>query len=112
MPVDLLPMVGEVALAPQVYVATGMNKWGLTNGTVAAQIIADAIAGRDNPYADMVRTTRANLAASAKRFFEHNLDVAKRFVGDRMQPDGRSVDDIPPEAPASSSSTGSTGPSR
>lgn len=95
-PVDLLPMVGQLALAPQVYVATGMNKWGLTNGTVAAKIISDAIAGRDNPYADMLRTTRANLTASAKRFLEHNLDVAKRFVGDRMQPDGWSVDDIPP----------------
>lgn len=95
-PVDLLPMVGEVALAPQVYVATGMNKWGLTNGTVAAQIIADAIAGRDNPYAEMLRATRANPTASAKRFLEHNLDVAKRFVGDRIDPDGWAADDIPP----------------
>lgn len=96
--VDLLPMIGEAALAPQVHVATGFNKWGLTNGTVAATIIADAVAGRDNPYAEMLSTRRATVSASAKRFLEHNLDVAKRFVGDRFSTDGLALDDIPPGA--------------
>ncbi len=95
-PVDLLPMIGAAALAPQVHVATGYNKWGLTNGTVAAAIIADAVGGRDNPYAEMLSTRRVTVTASAKRFLAHNLDVAKRFVGDRISPDGRALDDIPP----------------
>lgn len=95
-PVDGLPMVGELSLAKQVYVATGFNKWGLTNGTVAAGIIADRISGRDNPYAKIFSTTRATVAASAKRFLQHNLDVAKRFAGDRFRPDAASIDDIPP----------------
>lgn len=94
-PVDLLPMVGEVVLAPQVYVATGLNKWGLTNGTVAASIIADRILGRDNLHAEMLATSRVTLTASAGRFLQHNLDAAKRFVGDRVRPDGDSLDDIP-----------------
>lgn len=95
-PVDHLPMIGELALATQVYVATGLNKWGLTNGTVAASIITDTILGRDNPYAEMLSTTRTTLTASAKGLLQHNLDVAKRFVGDRISPGGYSVDDIPP----------------
>ncbi len=94
-PVDLMPLIGEIALAPQVYVATGFNKWGLTNGTVAAWILNDRITGRDNPYADLFSTSRTTLTTSAKRFLEHNLDAAKRFVGDRVRPDGYSLDDIP-----------------
>lgn len=96
LPVDLLPMIGEVPLAPEVYVATGLNKWGLTNGTVAASIISDVVLGRDNPYAEMLSNTRTTLTASASGFLRHNLDVAERFIGDRVSPDGRSVDDIPP----------------
>lgn len=93
--VDLLPFAGEAAFADQVYVATGFNKWGLTNGTTAARLIADLVSGHDNPYADVFRPTRAKLTASAKKFLQHNLDTAKRFVGDRLRPDARSIDEIP-----------------
>lgn len=95
-PVDLLPMIGEMALAPKVYVATGFNKWGLTNATVAAGIITDRVTGRDNPYAEIFSPNRATITASATRFLKHNLDAAKRFAGDRIRPDAVSIDDIPP----------------
>ena len=85
-PVDGLPYVGRLPFgAGRVWVATGFNKWGLTNGTAAAQIIADGIAGRDNPWAKTFDANRLDLAPSAKKFVEENLDVAKRFVGDRVK---------------------------
>ena len=37
--------------------ATGFNKWGMTNGTVAAQIVTDAIVGRRNPWASLSAPT-------------------------------------------------------
>ena len=67
------------------WVATGFNKWGLTNGTAAAQIIADGIAGRDNPWAKTFDANRHDLPESAKKFVEENLNVAERFVRDRIR---------------------------
>lgn len=96
MPADLLPFVGEVPFGRRIHVATGFNKWGLTNGTVAARIISDAITGRDNPYAEVFSNGRLAVTASAKKFVEHNAEVAKHFLGGRLTSALRSIDDIPP----------------
>ena len=86
MPVDGLPYVGRLPFGDErVWVATGYGKWGLSNGTVAALIIRDGIAGRPNPWAETFDANRADVGASAKSFVKENLDVAKRFVGDRVK---------------------------
>jgi glycine/D-amino acid oxidase-like deaminating enzyme/nitrite reductase/ring-hydroxylating ferredoxin subunit len=85
-PVDGLPYVGRLPLSlDRVWLATGYNKWGLTNGTVAATIIADGIAGAENPWAETFDANRLDVLPSAKKFVEENLDVAVRFVGDRVR---------------------------
>jgi glycine/D-amino acid oxidase-like deaminating enzyme/nitrite reductase/ring-hydroxylating ferredoxin subunit len=85
-PVDGLPYVGKLPFGDgRVWVATGFNKWGLTNGTAAARIIADGIGGRPNPWAETFDANRLDLVPSAKKFVEENLNVAKRFVGDRVR---------------------------
>ncbi|MEX1025679.1 MAG: FAD-dependent oxidoreductase [Planctomycetota bacterium] len=86
MSVDGLPYIGRLPLASKrVWLATGYNKWGLTNGTVAAEILADGIAGKTNAWAATFDANRKDLGASAKSFLQTNLDVAKRFVGDRIR---------------------------
>jgi glycine/D-amino acid oxidase-like deaminating enzyme/nitrite reductase/ring-hydroxylating ferredoxin subunit len=86
MPVDGLPYIGKLPFGNgRVWVATGYNKWGLTNGTVAALIIADALAGRANAWAETFDANRADAGASVKEFVKENLDVAARFVGDRIE---------------------------
>jgi Rieske Fe-S protein len=78
-------------------VATGFLKWGMTGGTVAAMILADRIAGRDNPWAGLYDSSRIKPIASAKELVKENLNVAKRFFGDHLaRPDVRSVDDLAP----------------
>ncbi len=85
-PVDEMPYIGKLPFGNgRVFVATGYNKWGLSNGTVAALILADAVAGRPNPWAETFDANRADLAASAKEFVKENLDVAARFAGDRIR---------------------------
>jgi nitrite reductase/ring-hydroxylating ferredoxin subunit len=85
MAVDGLPYIGKLPFGNgRVWVATGYNKWGLTNGTVAALIIADAFDGRPNAWADTFDANRTDVGASAKEFVKENLDVAARFVGDRI----------------------------
>src|SRR3546814_14260224 len=65
-------------------VATGFKKWGLTNGTAAAQILADLVAGRDNPWAEVFDATRIGDADTVKKLVEANVHVGKRFVKDRV----------------------------
>ena len=67
-PLDGLPYVGLMSPdAKHVYVITGLRKWGLTNGTAAALILADTLAGRENPWAAVFNSNRAAPADSAKQ---------------------------------------------
>jgi glycine/D-amino acid oxidase-like deaminating enzyme/nitrite reductase/ring-hydroxylating ferredoxin subunit len=85
-PVDGLPYVGKLPFGDgRVWVATGFNKWGLTNGTAAAAIIADGIAGHPNLWAPTFDANRLDLAESVKEFVAENLNVAERFVRDRVR---------------------------
>lgn len=48
---DGIPYIGLYSKnIPDVYVATGFNKWGMTNALVAANILADMLQGRNSPY--------------------------------------------------------------
>lgn len=82
--VDELPYVGRSPRMTRTLVATGFKKWGLTNGTAAAQMLADLLAGRDNPWLEAFDATRIGDAATVKKLVEDNLHVAKRFVKDRV----------------------------
>ena len=88
MSVDGLPYIGKLRRgSDRLYVATGFNKWGMTNGTVAGVLITDQILGRDNPWVDLFDPHRMKPLASAKSFVKENLNVAKRFVADRIAPE-------------------------
>lgn len=84
-PADGLPFVGYLPLSSEkVLVVTGLNKWGLAMGTAAAALLVGLIAGRDHPWHALFDARRANLLESAQSLVAENLDVAKRFVGDRL----------------------------
>ena len=85
MPADNVPYIGRLmAGSDQIHVATGFKKWGMTTGTLAGILITDAILGRDNPWSALFDATRLDLTHSAQTLITENLDVAKRFVGDRL----------------------------
>lgn len=51
MSLDGIPYIGRYSdKIPNVYVASGFNKWGITSSMVAAQILTDSVLDRDNPY--------------------------------------------------------------
>ena len=82
---DALPYVGRLRPGGErVFVATGFGKWGMTNGTVAAMILTDLIRDVPNPWADTFDSTRLAVRQGAKRLLRENLEVAKRFLGDRV----------------------------
>jgi glycine/D-amino acid oxidase-like deaminating enzyme/nitrite reductase/ring-hydroxylating ferredoxin subunit len=56
---DRVPFAGELSQdAPGMYVATGFNGWGISNGTAAAMLIADQVQGRANPWSELYDPVR------------------------------------------------------
>jgi glycine/D-amino acid oxidase-like deaminating enzyme/nitrite reductase/ring-hydroxylating ferredoxin subunit len=81
-PMDGLPMVGRASSGTEhLFVATGFNAWGISNGTVAGMILADLIRREPNPWADVFDATRFKLLKGAPEFVGKNVQVAKELVG-------------------------------
>ena len=66
---DKIPYIGEFSnFLPNMYVATGFKKWGMTTSHVAARIISDKILGKANPYEKVYTATRLKPIKNSKEF--------------------------------------------
>ena len=83
-PVDGLPYIGRNAVAQRVYVATGYGGNGMTFGTLAGMIVADAILGHANPYASLYEATRVKPLVAAIEYVKENAGFAARLLTDRL----------------------------
>ncbi|HVM19109.1 MAG TPA: FAD-dependent oxidoreductase [Egibacteraceae bacterium] len=81
---DELPYVGRSPRTTHCYVATGFNKWGLSNGTAAAMVLAELINGRESPWLRAFDATRIGDAAAVVKMAKENVHVGKQFVSDRV----------------------------
>jgi nitrite reductase/ring-hydroxylating ferredoxin subunit len=81
---DRLPYVGHSPLSRNVLVATGFHKWGLSNGTAAAVMLADLLAGRDNAWLPTFDAGRIGDAKAVGELIKDNLKVGKEFIGGRV----------------------------
>ena len=64
--VDTVPYVGRMTpLTDKLLMATGFAKWGMTGGTAAALVLADALLGRENPWASLFDPNRFKPRAAA-----------------------------------------------
>ena len=62
MSLDGVPYVGQYAKStPDLWVATGFNKWGMTSSMVAAMVLTDLVQGKQNPYASLLSPSRSIL---------------------------------------------------
>ncbi len=62
MTLDGIPYIGKYSNAtPNLYVATGFQKWGMSTAMVAANILTDLLQGRENPYASLFLPQRSML---------------------------------------------------
>jgi glycine/D-amino acid oxidase-like deaminating enzyme/nitrite reductase/ring-hydroxylating ferredoxin subunit len=96
-PVDGLPFIGKNALSDRVYVATGFSGNGMTFGTLAAQILADACFDKPNRFAELYAATRVKPLASLATFLGENVDFPMHILSDRLHPpDVKSMDEIEP----------------
>ena len=62
MTLDRVPYIGRYAkTTPDVFVATGFNKWGMTNAMVAAELLCDLVRGKSSRYAEVFSPSRSML---------------------------------------------------
>ncbi len=62
MTLDRIPYIGPYFKgAKNLFVATGFNKWGMTNSMVSAMILSDLITEKENPYAKVFDPSRSIL---------------------------------------------------
>jgi glycine/D-amino acid oxidase-like deaminating enzyme/nitrite reductase/ring-hydroxylating ferredoxin subunit len=79
-PYDGLGFIGRNPLdAGNVYVASGDSGHGMTHGTIAGLLIADLVAGRDNPWQRLYDPSRINLAAFGEQV-RIGADIAGRYA--------------------------------
>lgn len=61
MSLDSMPYIGLYSRStPNLYVASGFGKWGMTSSMLAAQILSDLIQGKENPYAELFSPQRSS----------------------------------------------------
>jgi len=81
---DGLPYVGRNSLSSHVFVATGYGGNGMTNGTLAAMVLADEVCGRRSRFRELLDATRIKPLAAAKAFVAENVDYPKHLLKDRL----------------------------
>ncbi len=60
MTLDGIPYIGQYSKhTPNLYVATGYNKWGMTSAMVAALLLRDLVTDKKTPYASVFSPTRS-----------------------------------------------------
>lgn len=86
MTLDGLPYIGHYSSnTPNLYIATGFQKWGMTNSTVASMILRDLILIGESPWLDVYNPSRKTIAASTKKFITVNADVAKHLIKGKLE---------------------------
>lgn len=62
MSLDSVPYIGRYsARTPDLYVATGFNKWGITSSMAAAMILCDMVREKENAFAEVFSPRRSIL---------------------------------------------------
>ena len=83
---DGIPYVGAIMSGkPDIFVATGFGKWGMTNSIVSATIIKDLITKGESPWEDVYTPSRFTPAASAKTFVTQNANVVGELVSGKLE---------------------------
>lgn len=79
-PADGVPYIGKHS--DKLYMATGFATDGLTYGTLAAMIICDQIAGKENQWKETYKFGRHTPAKSFKEFFKEGTNSIAQYFKD------------------------------
>lgn len=92
---DGIPFIGQYSKdMPNVYVATGFNKWGMTSSMVASIIISDNILGKENMFQDIFSPERFDITASIKNLLIDGVETAYNFIAQKISLPTETLDNI------------------
>lgn len=87
MTLDDIPYVGRYSSdTPNLYIATGFGKWGMTTSTASAMVLKDLIIKGESPWQDVYSPSRKTVLASTKNFVVENLNVAGQIIDGKLSP--------------------------
>lgn len=99
MTLDGLPYVGQFTSdTPNLYIATGFGKWGMTNSMASAMILRDLIIEGESPWQDVYNPSRKTILPSAKNFIVENYNVAEQLLDGKLSQLPKDIDLDPGEA--------------
>ncbi len=95
-PLDGVPYIGRFSpSAPNWYVATGFQKWGMTSSMVAASILCGLITGREDPDARVFAPHRFRLVASAKSLWTDGGKTVKSLARSAFSLPQTTLEELP-----------------
>lgn len=85
MPSDDIPLIGVYSNdMPNVYVATGFKKWGMTTAMLSAIILSDKIIGIEHDFNKIFSPDRLDITASIKNFLQDMGETVYNFIAQKV----------------------------
>lgn len=96
MTLDKIPYIGRFSnFYPNVYVATGFNKWGITTSNIAANILKDKILENENRYEKVFDSTRLHSIKNSKELYYNINQTIQAEILNKFKIKEENIDDIP-----------------
>lgn len=94
---DKIPYIGPLSSDyPFTFIATGFNKWGMTNGTFAGLLLRDNVIRRSNPHMDTFNPGRFN-DKSMNQNVVKTLSMAKELIKGKFAGAHEKVSNLEPD---------------
>ena len=81
---DNLPFIGKID--NNLYILTGFNKWGNTNGVIGGKLISDTILNINNKYKNIFNPKRGISIDKIKNLIVFNTTVISRYIINKINP--------------------------
>ena len=92
---DKLPYIGEITSGnPNILIATGFRKWGMSNGTAAALLFRDLVTGKENKFEKLYTPSRFYAHPSLKNFLVQNANVVGQLIKGKLDSPNTKPDDL------------------
>lgn len=86
MSLDQVPYIGKFSNStPNLFVATGFNKWGMTSSMVAASILSQMILKQPCPYQEVFSPQRFSAPASAANLVKNTAEAVKGISSELLK---------------------------
>ena len=71
---DYLPIIGSISSEHKnVFIATGYNTWGMTNGTISSKVLFNLLRGKKDKYKNLFDPTRGIMLNNVSNFMVNTL---------------------------------------